>query len=216
MMIIHGSLPILRDNGPLIIYTNAPVLHTAYWRDADGAPYPIATGAYKSQIKKHRYDSDAILQFQSNGGTGLGNLARSTITVDGVAFDTLNFSCSQLLVDGLIPGPYYCDILRTDTPGWISDLSVEIIRGITDPVADIVPTLPGAVTMRQFRLALADQGQLHNAILGIPAEADDEANINWNSAYPVVLGDAVATSVQITLGYTDEEMVDLMLLAGTK
>jgi hypothetical protein len=216
MMIIHGSLPILRDNGPLVIYTNAPVAHTAYWWDADGAPYPIAVGDYKSQIKKHRYDSDAILQFRSNGGTGLGTLTRSTTTVDGITFSTLEFSCSQLLVDGLEPGAYYCDILRTDTPGWIADLAVDIQQGITDPVTDIVPTLPGAVTMRQFRLALADQGKLHDAILGIPAEADDEANINWNSAYPVVLGDAVATSVQATLGYTNLQMIDLMLLAGTK
>lgn len=215
MMTIHASLPILLDNGPLIIQTNAPVSHVAYWMDRDGAPYPIAAGNYKSQVKKLRTDAVATLEFRSGGGTGLGTITRATTTVDGVAFDTLVYSCSQLLVDGLDAGVYYCDILRLDTPGWIADLACEVVHGITDPTGDIIVTLPGAVTARQYRLALASQDKLHLVIQAIPADSDDPANIHWNVGYPVVLGDPVTTVTQAALGYSNDDMIELMLLAGT-
>jgi hypothetical protein len=73
----------------------------------------------------------------------------------------------------------------------------------------------GAVTLRQFKLALAQSSLNEQVISGIPASADSPIYIAWTSATNVVPNDVLAQNVQTTLGYSAAQMSALFALAET-
>lgn len=76
--------------------------------------------------------------------------------------------------------------------------------------------IPGAVTARQFRLALAASNLVPAVVAGIPADTDDGANIAWFGGAIVSPSDALWTNVKTTLGYSGAQMIALMTLAATE
>jgi hypothetical protein len=118
----------------MIIHTNAPINQTYYVVDRDNVPQPIDIGVYKAAIKNDPQDTSALLTFITGGGAGLGTITRTTITVDGASVDALVLAASQSLVAAnLLPGAYYLDIIRTDSPDWFGDDTVEVVKGIAPP-----------------------------------------------------------------------------------
>lgn len=74
------------------------------------------------------------------------------------------------------------------------------------------------VTMRQARLALADQGlltQINDAIALIPEPDKTKIQIEWEYASEVVRTSSWVSALQPALGVTDEQMDDLFRLAET-
>src|SRR5438477_643683 len=97
----------------MTIKTNAPVEAVAFLEDADGGPVTIVnTGVYKCQIRNNKEDASAVLTFQTGGGIGMGTIAVTLDTIEGVLRWIFTFSAPQILVANIPPGSYYGDVLR--------------------------------------------------------------------------------------------------------
>jgi hypothetical protein len=73
------------------------------------------------------------------------------------------------------------------------------------------------VTMVQMRKALVSTGggAIYKVQNGISADIADSINIQWAVGNVVDPGDALARSIQTSLGYTDSQMISLFALART-
>ena len=71
----------------------------------------------------------------------------------------------------------------------------------------------GSVTLKQFKLALAQTNSNHTVMLGLPASPDNAAFIQWTSGGTVTPNDPLATEAQAALGFTSAQMAALFALA---
>lgn len=107
--------------------------------------------------------------------------------------------------------PYFKRALSGD----LVDLLNKLIDYINQNFAALGFVYVGTVTLRQFKLALAQSNLNHTVIAGIPASSDDPVYIAWTSAITVSPNDVLADNVQSTLSYSAAQMAALFALAET-
>lgn len=93
------------------------------------------------------------------------------------------------------------------TTAQIAFFTIAIIKG--------VPITTAMCSNRQMREALAAAGTLVTVDGAMSADITNAATIEWRNGSIIVNGDAVASFIQTTLGYTDPQMAALFASALT-
>ena len=80
------------------------------------------------------------------------------------------------------------------------------------------PVIPnyGVVSVSQFKKALNNAGVMVTVDDAISANVTNNLNVQWRNGLSVQNGDALYTFVKSTLGYTDDQMSNLLQYAATQ
>lgn len=116
------------------IHRNAPIDQPMYFLDRRGDAITLdPAAAYKCSLKVRKTDDTPALTFVSGGGSGVGNIELTTDTIEDVLRDLLVFTAERALAEALLPGLYFCDLLRTDDPSWEIEFIAQVFEGVTPP-----------------------------------------------------------------------------------
>lgn len=120
-------------------------------------------------------------------------------------------------------GPEFAVVAPADFDGLLIDKYFYINGVVTlDPdytpeepvIYDPVTHAPNRVSMRQARLALHQQNLL-TTIDAAVAQMDAAAQIEWAYAQEIKKDHPLVQSIKTALGWTDQQLDDLFILAGT-
>ena len=100
--------------------------------------------------------------------------------------------------------------------GSVKELSLEEKQALVNEwnIAANKKYVPIEVTMRQARLALHQQGKL-TQVEEVVAQADQQTKISWEFASTVDRNSDLVKSLSPALGFTDQQLDDLFILAST-
>jgi hypothetical protein len=128
----------------------------------------------------------------------------------------------QDTAEPLVVTPIVTNLIKANVVD--NDLSLVSATGYTilRPLADYLAMLGSAVsstavTQVQMRNALVTTGggAIYTVSNAIPADIADPVNVAWTSSNVVSPGDALAVSIQASLGYSTAQMDALFALART-
>jgi hypothetical protein len=111
-------------------------------------------------------------------------------------------------------------ITDTQVLSWNGELLEWNVRDKTEEELwqEYIATVPETVTMRQARLALQQQGLLVTVdatIATIEGSEGDAARIEWEYASEVNRNSPLVQSLVVGLAWTEQQLLDLFLLANT-
>ena len=114
----------------------------------------------------------------------------------------------------IIPADQYQGVAPSGTLTTVS-LTVAQIAFFTIAISKGIPVTTAMCSNRQMREALANAGNLVTIDSATSADITNATTIEWRNGSIIVYGDAVASFIQTTLGYSNAQMAALFASALT-
>ena len=141
-----------------------------------------------------------------------------TIAAQDNAAKTLTLSLVAL-PNAMMIGDFVADVVmdRNGKTTRVADGTIKFTQGLTrnaeDATLGLWVTSFNKSTMRQWKMALMNAGQLAFVDASIPASVVDPLRIQWSSGQTVLKDDLVWTKTAAVTAYTPQAMLDFLAVA---